>query len=154
MRQRLSICLLAVVALCVACSRPTQLPGEFIAIDNAEWPYGKSLVFNSAADTLTANIDHVDVSVRHTDAYAYANLWLEMAYESGDSTVRDTLNVVLSNGFGKWLGSGSGPVIQHTVPFALRHRPDSCTQFAVRHIMRVDVLDGIEQIGLTFVSKP
>lgn len=145
--------LAATAAVAVACSVSNDMPGEFIGLPTDGWEYGSTLTFNAAGDTLTAPIDHIDFSVRHTNDYPYANLWVELSYAAADMTAVDTFDIRLADEYGKWLGSGSGPTILHTMAIRPRQVPAPGTSFVVRHIMRVERVDDIEQIGLTFVTK-
>lgn len=148
-----TVCTAAIVALVTSCSVPNETPGEFIGLPDEGWEYGSTLTFNAAGDTLAAPIDHIDLSVRHTNDYPYANLWLEVSYDTADTTAVDTFDIRLADEYGKWLGSGSGPTIQHTQAIHPRQVPAPGSPFNIRHIMRVDRVNDIEQIGLTFVTK-
>lgn len=149
----------ALVALAVmlnfwSCSNDEVYPGQFYTIENAEWKYGKVLKFNDNHDTLPGVLEAVAISVRHTNEYPYGNLWLELSYKSQDSLVRDTVNIRLANEYGKWNGSGSGPVVTYTDTMHTRKVPDEGTIFMLRHIMRADVVPELEQIGLAFQTIP
>ena len=133
-----------------SCSDSEVTAGEFRTIENAQWRYGQVVRFNQKGDTLPGEVHTIDVSVRHTNEYPYANLWMEMRYHSQDSLIVDTFNIFLSDEYGKWKGSGSGPVKLFTDTFQPSAVPDDGTEFALRHIMRVDVLPDIEQIGLSY----
>ncbi len=150
--SRVILFLVAVMATVLsACDKPTAVPATFVTVPDSEWHYGRALEFNAAGDTL-GRIDAVAVSVRHTNDYPYSNLWLELAYNSGDSLVADTFNLHLADEYGKWLGAGSGPVVMLTDTVRPRRSPDIDTRFVVRHIMRIDVLPEVEQVGLTFIT--
>lgn len=141
------------VALTAACSLPTEIPGEFKVVPDGEWKYGHTFVFNEKGDTVAGEFEALEFSVRHTDDYPYANLWVELNYNVGDTTASDTFNIKLANEYGKWFGNGSGPVMQHTDTIRPRLTPNPGSPLRLRHIMRVDVLTDIEQIGLTYVKK-
>lgn len=153
MARLVPIYIAAVIAvLLCSCDKPTAVPATFVTIPDSEWHYDRALRFNAAGDTL-GQVEAVAISVRHTNDYPYSNLWLEMAYNSGDSLVADTFNLRLADEYGKWLGAGSGPVVMLTDTVRPRHIPDVASGYAVRHIMRIDVLPDVEQIGLTYVTK-
>lgn len=127
----------------------------FRALPDAEWDYAAPVVFE--VDTLRDSISRggtVIVSLRHTHGYEYSNLWLELSTPINDSTVRrDTLNIRLADTYGRWLGKGMGPSLEvcDTLPHAVDLRRKQ--NISVRHIMRVDTLEGIEQIGIVFLPK-
>lgn len=141
--------LLTVCAAITACSRPEHSPGTFFTIDDASWEYGDTLVYNAERDTILGTTDALMIAVRHTNEYPYANLWLEVSYTAAaDTVVADTFNITLADDYGKWYGSGTGPVIMSVDTLRLRHTPAVDARYGVRHIMRVDRLGDIEQIGL------
>ncbi|MCM1066220.1 MAG: gliding motility lipoprotein GldH [Muribaculaceae bacterium] len=124
----------------------------FVTFPHQQWEYAAPAQLT--VDTLRDSVARggtLMLSVRHTDAYEYSNLWLELAYPDTDSTVcRDTINLVLADVYGRWRGHGSGPSVQITDTIAsgfTLHRGDTLT---LRHIMRVDTLPNIEQVGLVF----
>lgn len=143
----------ATVLLAVtACTPSPDDYSSFHTLPGNGWAYSHRLSFISEiADS--AATGSMTVAVRHSAAFDYRNLWLEVAQTMPDSTVRrDTVNIELADKFGTWLGSGLGTSFQRAVtlprPFTLA---DSST-VTVRHIMRVDTLTGIEQIGIIFKS--
>lgn len=125
----------------------------FRTIDNARWDYTSPAAFS--VDTLRDSIcpsGLMLLSIRHTNGYEYRNLWLEVKYDS-DSTARiDTLNIILADRLGRWRGHGSGPSIALTDTLGIMplHKGQ---QIRVRHIMRTDCLDGIEQVGISYLPE-
>lgn len=150
-RLNLGMLLTCMVLALVSCEPTGEIPGEFKTLAGAEWPYGQTLVFNEKGDTVAEPINALELVVRHTDAYEYANLWLELSYNSGDSLVTDTFNVLLADDYGKWYGSGK-PVIMLTDTLMLRQVPDSASRYMMRHVMRADKVTEIEQLGLRPIS--
>lgn len=150
------------VAAC-ACSPTSPDPGQWVDIDPAGWAYGQNLSFEPPADTCCiregvqpdsiARTSKLALSIRHTDAYPYANLWLEMSYPTGDTVMTDTLNIQLADPYGKWLGKGLGPSCQRTDTIVTRRRINDKPTIKLRHIMRTDTLREIEQIGLKIISR-
>lgn len=139
------------VAIMAACSGATEPTGHFVDIDEAEWGYGQTLTFPALTDSAFASApdsSRVVVAVRHTNDYEYANLWLELGYRAGDSTVTDTFDIRLSDEFGKWLGNGTGVTVLRADTVTLSRPRDPRAEMTVRHVMRVDTLAGVEQIGL------
>ncbi len=127
----------------------------FATFDSQQWEYGRPAVFH--VDTLRDSIARggtLILSLRHTDGYAYSNIWLELAYPDTDSTLRaDTFCINLADNYGRWLGHGTGPSRQFTDTlsrdFTLRRGAD----LRLRHIMRTDTLANIEQAGIVYLPK-
>ena len=133
-------------------------PGNFAVIDNRGWSYGDTLTFAPVTvgnDTVPAvsDFDAVMVTVVHTNSYQWANLWLEVSYRDRDTTCVDTFDVTLADRLGRWLGHGTGITYQRADTLTLRHKPLADSDIKVRHIMRLDTLRDIEQIGITRISS-
>lgn len=161
--QKLSLLPLAICGLCIgACSiNGQQGNGDdnyfsaFTTFRGAKWDYAEPVTFS--VDTLRDSISRkgdIVLTLRHTNGYPFSNLWLEISSEKDDSILRtDTLNIMLADIYGAWLGHGSGPSIQ-VVDTVLRDTELAIhTNFRVRHIMRVDTLQGIEQLGISFFEN-
>lgn len=129
---------------------------SFTTFENARWSYAAPIEI--AVDTLADSIcqrGDLLLTLRHTEGYPYSNIWLELNYDTDDSTsVADTLNIVLADAYGHWRGRGPGntysvsDTVLRDVPLR-RHQ-----NITLRHIMRVDTLEEIEQAGLTYLPKP
>lgn len=122
---------------------------RFEEIPAEGWAYGDTVVFDISPDSVveTANSERrLALAVRHNSAYRYANLWVEINVNDGDTIYIDTLNVRLADKHGRRLGRGSGVsfIKVDTLPRVFA-RP---SMVGVRHIMRVDTLLDVEQIGI------
>lgn len=119
----------------------TELPAE-------GWAYGDTLVFYpEVADSIA--VGALSVTVGHNTRYRWSNLWLEVSYPAGKGVVRDTLEMVLADDYGHWLGTGASSYLL-TQALPKRHRISRGTPVAVRHVMRTDTLRDIERVGLSF----
>ena len=145
----------AVITTMMAAScTPAGTPdGEWHTIAQDGWPYGNVLTFNQKGDTMA--MDTLVLTVRHTADYPYSNLWLELGYNTADTVaVADTLNVILADDYGHWLGKGSGTSFQRPDTIVLRRHAMPGSQLRLRHVMRVDTLREIEQVGITYSNAP
>lgn len=145
--------ILSAVFLLGGCTSSSPSNGQFFTVADAGWHYDQTFTLNAERDTMFEKGDIIDLTVRHTGGYSYANLWVELSYTSNDSVVADTFNIAITDNYGKWIGRGSGSIITRTESLSPRLTPDCNSQFGVRHIMRVDVLDDVEQIGIV-LRKP
>lgn len=160
MRHRLLIPMLvtALAAGFYACGVGSRGNGEdnswsrFAAFDHTEWLYGAPMDF--VVEPLRDSVPVVGtlmLYLRHTAGYEYSNIWLELSYPDTDSTLRaDTLNVRLADVFGHWRGKGSGASFALTDTIHHRFRITRGDTIRLRHIMRIDTLPNIEQVGLVF----
>lgn len=148
MRHILSILVLISVILASCGQSATPESADFAKIDERGWSYGDSVKFHFPADSTDSGNSRLGLAVRHGSAYKYANLWLEVTVEDGNARRIDTVNVKLSDKFGRRLGRGNGVsfIKVDTLPFVYPSA-DSIDVY-VRHIMRVDTIYDIEQIGI------
>lgn len=127
----------------------------FRTFTDSRWDYADTLHFT--VDTLRDSISRggrILVSVRHTHGYDYSNLWLELSTPFTDSTRRnDTINLRLADDFGRWLGGGMGTSLLITDTLRERYDLRQGSDITLRHIMRVDTLDAIEQVGIVFIPN-
>ncbi len=134
------------------CSRPSQREySQFVTLDTQGWVYNDTVRIIADMPDSTAT-GPLLIHTCHDDDYVYANLWVEVTYHGSDSTrtlCRDTLNLPMANKYGQWLGKGFGTTFQTTdtvVADYIMHRGDTVI---LRHVMRVDTLGHISQIGLS-----
>ncbi len=117
------------------------------------WAYTDTVVLHPLDRTLPDNdsVAHgrVKIALRHDNDYPYSNIWLELSYFSVDGRQRrDTVKMVLADVYGRWLGSGisSGYQIETTACEGVD--VDLTRPLYLRHILRVDTLRGVEQVGI------
>lgn len=170
-QQSIAITLMAAMIIVAgSCASKSADPGQWQDIPPSGWLYEKKLVFQLApdsdyaytpspgCDTITphqpqAGASEIEISLRHADAYPYSNLWLSLTYPTGDTTCTDTVQIELADAYGKWHGTGVGPSYQISRPITTNHRINDAPRIKVHHIMRVDTLTGIEQIGLKMLHR-
>lgn len=141
--------------LTTACQKPEPSAegAAFASVPVDGWAYGETFEFVPTPGFADSDgTARIAVAVRHTDSYLYSNLWLELAtpVAGTDSMRLDTLNIRLADNFGKWYGRGSGVsfVLSDTLPGRFVYDEEHPAR--LRHIMRVDTLHDIEQIGVVY----
>lgn len=145
--------LIAAISLMAACSGSPEHSG-FTTLDPDGWIYGDTVRYTPAAsDSSYRRECDVIVVVRNNNSYEYSNLWLRLDYQGSDSTRTDTLNVVLADDLGNWLGKGIGGSYQLTDTVLRSVELDLAGEIKVTHIMRTDTLEGIEQIGIIVTEQ-
>lgn len=149
--HKIFIALFSIYVLCLgACSTNTNETGRFLPVDASCWKYGDTLKYKvESADSVWQG--DIAIVVRHAASYPFSNLWVELGYPPQDSLKADTLNIVLADDFGNWYGRGLGLSFQLIDTIARNVELTSPAELSVRHIMRSDCINGIEQIGLIFV---
>lgn len=144
----------------------------FHNIDPKGWAYGDTLDFDvsdtaiipddtrslsdgtmsdsTASDSTSLTTGDIILVIRHSNAYEYSNIWLNLRYQTENAIVNDTLNVSLADDFGNWYGKGMGVSYQFSDTVARNVTIDTSSPIKLWHIMRADTLPDIEQIGIIF----
>ncbi|HET6227235.1 MAG TPA: gliding motility lipoprotein GldH [Bacteroidia bacterium] len=91
------------------------------------------------------------VNVRNADGYPYSNLFLfiKTTFPNGKFST-DTLECVLADERGKWLGKGLGDIYDNQIPFKrnVRFPLPGVYTFEIQHGMRTETVPLIMDIGL------
>ncbi len=153
--SRVHVAVTALLVVCLgACAPRHNNYSSFATVPSAGWAYADNFEFMPRFNDSVAT-GRLVLAVRHSANYPYANLWVEISTPgnplAGAASVKDTVNIRLCDSGGRWLGRGLGASLQKadTLPSVVT-LADS-VPVRLRHIMRVDTLDDIEQIGLIFV---
>lgn len=145
-----NLCFILLTLLCLgACVPGHNDYSEYIDIPIDGWKYGDTLkYYPDTHDSITYG--ELQIIIRHSNAYLYSNLWLEIRHFNGESIRLDTVNIEMADVYGRWYGNGIGANFQYALTVSnnitlYRNKP-----IMINHIMRVDTLSGIEQIGFSF----
>lgn len=93
------------------------------------------------------------IVVRHTDAYHFNNLWLNVTTIQPDGkTTNQPLDLTLATDSKGWLGSGMDDIFEHRIPITPPNDPRPLAagtyHFIIEHIMREEPLENIMNIGV------
>jgi gliding motility-associated lipoprotein GldH len=143
--------LLPVLAACafVACDRSTVFEKN-ISIPEYRWDMNNVLRFEVEIKD-TASAYNIYLNVRNGSNYPYSNLFLFMnTMAPGGMMARDTVELVLADETGKWLGSGIGSLRDSRILFKKNYRfPRAGTyRFSLQQAMRVNPLPEIADAGI------
>lgn len=100
-------------------------------------------------DTITPH--NFYINVRNAGSYPYSNLYLFLETEFPNKTVsRDTVECILADDAGKWLGDGSGDIWDNRILFkkGVRFRQAGKYIFSLEQAMRVQNLPMIMDVGM------
>lgn len=148
----LIIMLLLMAAVVVGCSGRSEC-GHFERVGSHGWAYADTIRLMPDTVALDSGLCDVAVIVRHTNGYEYSNLWIELTTVQSDSVCRDTFDIRLADEIGHWYGSGIGVGYQKVDTLLRNVAIDMTRPVMLRHIMRVDTLAGIEQLGLIITKE-
>jgi len=106
----------------------------------------------------TVSLYDIKVVVRHTDAYSYKNIWMNVAVQSpGDSGINNRMNLVLADDKQGWLGKGMDDIFENRVslePRARRFAKTGTYRFTLQQIMREDPLNHVMNVGIRVERVP
>jgi gliding motility-associated lipoprotein GldH len=122
---------------------------EYRTFSDEQW-YAKDKAVFDLEITDTQSLNNISLMIRHGDTYSYNNLFLFVTTKYPDGKIlTDTMEVVLSNSKGEWLGSGVGDIFDFKVPIKknVRFPLGGKYQFTFEQAMRVDPLPMILDFG-------
>lgn len=153
MSTRYLYILLLVIVSFPACIKSPYYQKEFAVPQNA-WAYNFKPSFKFEV-TDTAVPYNLYFLVRHTEAYAYSNIWMWIySKQPGDSTFqRSRIEIPLAEPSGKWLGRGMGEIWEQRMPITRNDNPmvfkrKGTYEIKLEQNMRVNPLPEVLQVGL------
>lgn len=135
-------------------------PSETVIVNNINGSWNKT-----AEQQFKINITDAEkprdlvFMVRNNNDYPYSNLRLIVKLENEKTKKKtvDTLNYILAQPNGEWIGKGFGDTKETDFQYKLNYTfPNNGSYtIAVIQAMRRDILPGIEDLGLTInMAKP
>lgn len=94
---------------------------------------------------------NVFVNIRNVGSYEFSNLIVFVTTQMpGNRRIKDTLNCILADNKGKWLGSGFGSMWTNSIPYKtnVRFPRSGGYEIGIQHGMRKAELSGISDIGV------
>lgn len=152
--RRNQLKVLLAVLLLAACGK-ADFFSEDKAIANQEWDAKEAVKFEVDVKDTTGFYDFF-IDFRHNDHYPYSDIYFFFDIDAPNGkSVHDTIHCVIQSPDGKWLGKSSGSIIQNHVliktktgfPVKGKYR------MHIRHAMRDEKLQGIEDVGLSITQK-
>lgn len=122
-----------------------------IQIPKSQWTYAlEPEIKFDITDTLS--LYNIFLTLRHTDAYAYRNIWLDIATKQPGDTVyqKGRFEFTLQQTEGKWLGTGYGDIWEVRYPLFKQIRFNKQGQYTIRlrQIMRDNPLLHVLNAGI------
>ena len=106
-------------------------------------------------DLDTSATYEIQILLRHTSQYPYQNLWLFVDEYAGDMHIqRDTIEAMLADDYGRWLGNG---INRYTLP--LMYEADyhfiskDNSRLTIQQGMRTEWLTGITDVGIKVIKN-
>lgn len=124
---------------------------KYVEVENANWKKENVASFEFFAKDTTA-AHNLYINVRNTGTYSYSNLYLFVTMQGPNGgLIKDTVNCILADNRGKWLGNGVGDLWDLRIPYVGGFKFAQSGSYIVKleQAMRVENgLEGITDIGL------
>ena len=149
--KRTPVCLLLFILLIHSCTPPVGVFEKNISIPGQAWStsFQPEISFE-IKDTVA--LYRLYVVLRHTDAYRFKNIWLNVGVQSpGENIFSNRINLLLASDEKGWLGKGMDDVFEHralleNVP--RRFEKTGIYKFTLQQIMREDPLEHVMNAGI------
>lgn len=134
----------------VACDK-INVYEKSVAIGNHAWESGFKPSFTFHVQDTAASYN-IFLVIRHSDAYNYSNIWLNVFTKApGDTPKKQQMPVQLANNKKGWLGTGMDDIYEHRIlitrePVQLNKAGDYT--FILQQIMREDPLQHVLNVGV------
>ncbi len=121
-------------------------------IDIPEYIWDKeNPIYFDVPITDTISLHNVYINIRNASGYGYSNVYLFLDTKYPDNSIsRDTIECILADPAGKWLGDGSGDIWDNQILFKknVRFRQMGTYKFRYEQAMRMPKLPMIMDVGL------
>ena len=120
------------------------------AISDNVWGADEKIQFDVSI-TDTVSLCNMYVNVRQSEGYPYSNLFLYIHTTRPDGISNlDTLECVLADKSGKWLGEGLGDLWDNQIPFKknMRFARTGKYTYQIEQAMRTDQLPLVMDVGI------
>lgn len=128
------------ILCCMASCNQGEVYYKFEPIPNIEWGKQQEICFLLDSLSVKPSDNYaISVEISHNINYQYKNLSLLLEQNIGDSILlKDTVECVLVDDRGKWVGSGNGATRQLSVLYKtnLKIDPALYNEICVRHTMQ------------------
>jgi gliding motility-associated lipoprotein GldH len=148
---RNKIIIAAVIISSLAACRQIDLYEKNTTIPSYKWPLNFAATGNfQITDTLS--FYNIYIVLRHTDAYNYNNIWLNIGLQApGDTMYLQNVDLSLGNDAKGWEGSGMNDIWEVRKLLSgqpRRFKKAGTYTYNIKHIMRDNPLNGIMSAGL------
>ena len=149
-----NLALIGTIVMFISCDNSIVFE-EYKSFENQNWNTDSAVVFNySITDTTSKNT--IKIKLRHTVDYEFQNLFLFV-----EADVIDTVELMLANKEGMWLGSGIGDVREFEFEYqnAKLFSKKGNYSFKIEQAMRygvtekIQVLNNVLDVGLSIEKQ-
>ncbi len=143
------LALLLVLSLFAACDAG-RIYDHSQALPDTGWHKDSTLIFDTEVSD-TISLYNFYITVRNNNEYGFRNLYifLSTSLPNGNNT-RDTIELMLADREGKWLGRGFGSIKDNQILVRrnLKFPLSGTYSFKIEQAMRKDIIEGIKDVGI------
>ncbi|MBP5307283.1 MAG: gliding motility lipoprotein GldH [Paludibacteraceae bacterium] len=155
-KNLLQFCTMLVLSVVMmSCQNGTRVADLSKELDPKGWEKDSIGLFEVNIDDVSSSYTAL-INVRHHTSYPYQNLWLFTSLERPDGSIeKDTLECILTDNSGAWLGSGFGSMHELSVLYLskVRFTQKGTYRIGVGHGMRDSLLSGVNDIGVEVIRN-
>ena len=153
MTRNIVIFLFGLLLLLSSCGHSVAY-NAFVSLPMEGWHEDSVLSYDVCVADSTIDYD-ILIVVRHTNKYAYQNLWLFVDIEKDSVSLRrDTIECYMANERGEWLGGG---LSIHELPLlysdSYQFANSGEYNISITQGMREDTLIGIKEVGVKIIRN-
>ncbi len=151
------ITLLVVITLIASCI-PSNTFEKNESILHHRWDKKDSKVFEfDITDTTSKYLMYV--TMRHTDAYNFSNIWLNVhTIEPNGKTMKQKMELPLAESSGRWTGKGMNEIYEHKIRMSgnsnMKFEHKGLYRIKLEQIMRENPLKEVLSIGIRLERIP
>lgn len=149
----LALLIVGLLVIACACDR-NRLYDRSLGLPEEGWHMDSVAAFNVTVED-TSRLYDFYITLRNTDDYEFRNFYLFLNTRlPNNNLTRDTLELILADKEGKWLGKGFGSVKDYQIRIRenLKFPLSGDYRFGIEHAMRKEKLKGITDIGIRIES--
>lgn len=145
------ILILILIVLLFAGCISIDLYEKQVPIPDQEWTYDFIPEFSfQIKDTVSKY--NIFIVMRHTDLFAYNNIWVKLGTQSPEDSVRyQRLNLQLASGSEGWEGSGMNDIFEvrkNISPGPVSFKTPGIYHFTIAQVMRDNPLPYVMSVGM------
>ena len=148
------LCFLLVMFIFISCNSNVVYE-ESVSVANPTWNSANGVKFEVLIEDTTLDYQ-TNILIRNSGDYAYQNLWLFVTEIAPDNTCsKDTLQYILADEFGRWLGSGVGSLYTNLCYYkeSAHYSQKGKYTYIIEQAMRDEELKGITEVGIQITRK-
>lgn len=120
---------------------------------NEQWDMKNPLKAQFMIDDTTKLYD-IGISLTHTDKYPFQNIYLRIVDDFTGKSIVDTININLSNEYGKWIGKGTNEKkIQTLLRKSFKFNKNGKYNIKIEQFTRNSILKDIRKIEFSVLES-